>query len=158
MIPNMCRNSFLPPPLSLPPSLSRAHRHSIPQLFACFLDTNNCGFKNKGVLNLRACCRSKTFRWILDGDSSLSPAAGHGACMSELWQTLWHKPDLTARLTAFQDCGNGEKEREDMTRMSETHLSNFLNSWVICWSQIFLCSKLFKDTLHFLLSFQINNI
>lgn len=126
----MCRNSFLPPPLSLPPSLSQAHRHSIPQLFACFLDTNNCGFKNKGVLNLRACCRSKTFRWILDGDSSLSPAAGHGACMSELWQTLWHKPDLTARLTAFQDCGNGEKEREDR---QECRRLIYQISWTVGW-------------------------
>lgn len=78
----------------IPVSLTNRHRNSfpllspsfwgtqsIPQLFACLLDTNNCGFKNKGVPNLRACRRGKTFRWMLDGDSWLSPAAG---CASQL--------------------------------------------------------------------------
>lgn len=35
-----------------------------------------------------------------------------------------------------------------MTRMLETHLSNFSGFWVMCWTQVSPDNELFKDTLH----------
>lgn len=85
---------------------------------------------------------------MLDGDSSLSPAAGHGAACPSSDRLPYTSQTSQHASQHFEAVEVVKKRREDTTRMSETHLSNFLGCWVMCWTQVFLGSKLFKGTLH----------